>query len=178
MSTPSSNPSCSFSQPDRDTASICSSRTVSILDRLKCPRPSHLARKRKIAANSPPTGKRTCRGHGGTASNRKNINPAQREKEKPNEALTVSGGRLFCSACREELALKKSSIESHVMSAKHQSKKKLRASTEAQESDLAQSLVKYNQEVHTKGETLPIDMQVYRVRVVTTFLRAAVPSPL
>ena len=175
MSTPSSNPSCSFSQPDRDTASICSSRTVSILDRWKCPRPSHLARKRKIAANSPPTGKRTCRGHGGTASNPKNINPAQRVKENPNEALTVSGGRLFCSACREELALKKSSIESHVMSAKHQSKKKLCASTEAQESDLAQSLVKYNQEVHTKGETLPIDMQVYRVRVVTTFLRAAVP---
>ena len=124
------NPSCSFSQPDRDTASICSSWTV--LDRLKCPRPSHLARKRKIAANSPPTGKRTCHDHGGTASNPKNINPAHWVKENPNEALTVSNGRLFCSAYREELALKKSSIESHVMSAKHQSKKKLRASTEAQ----------------------------------------------
>ena len=126
MSTPSSNPSCSFSQPDRDTASICSSRTVSILDRLKCPRTSHLARKRKIAANFPPIGKRTCRGHGGTVSNPKNINPVQRVKENTNEALTVSGGRLFCSTCREELALKKSGIESHVMSAKHQSKSKLR----------------------------------------------------
>ena len=102
MSTTSTNPSCSFSQHDRDTASICSSWTVSILDRLKCPRPSHLARKRKIAANSPPPGKRTCRGHGGTASNPKNINPAQRVKEKPNEALTVSGGiiinlQVWCS---------------------------------------------------------------------------------
>ena len=66
------------------TRYFCIYRTVSILDRLKCPRPSHLAMKRKIAGNSPPTGKRTCHGHGGTASNPKNINPAQRVKENPN----------------------------------------------------------------------------------------------
>ncbi len=57
---------------------------------------------RKEAANVPPTGlKRTCRGHGGTPLDPKNVNPAQRVKENPNEALTVSGGRLFSCACRE-----------------------------------------------------------------------------
>ncbi len=55
--------------------------------------------------------------------------------------------------------MKNSSIKSHVASAKHQSKKKRRESTEAHERDIAQSLVKYNQETHTKGETLPADMQ-------------------
>ena len=103
------------------------------------------------------------------------MSPAQRVKETPNEGLTVSSGRLFYSACREELALKSSSIKSHVQSAKHQSRKKRRELLEARELDIAQSLLKYNQETHSKGETLPLDMQVYRFKVVTTLLRAAVP---
>ena len=48
-------------------------------------------------------------------------------------------------------------------------------SREAQERDIAQVLLKYNEEVHTRGESLPAEMQVYRVKVVTAFLRAAVP---
>ena len=35
---------------------------------------------------------------------------------------------------------------------------------------------KYNQWEHTSGETLPEEMQVYRIRVVTAFLKASVPS--
>ena len=34
---------------------------------------------------------------------------------------------------------------------------------------------KYNEETHQKGETLPEQQQVYRIKVVTTFLRAGVP---
>ena len=120
-------------------------------------------------------GKRTCRGQGTTATEPKGVTPAQRVREFADEALTVSSGRLFCSACREELSLKSSSIKSHVMSAKHQSKKKRRQSTEGRERDIALALTQYNEEVHTKGETLPEQMQVYRVKVVTAFLRAAVP---
>ena len=41
---------------------------VSILDRLKSPRHSELARKRAVHTNPPPKGKWTCRGHGGTVS--------------------------------------------------------------------------------------------------------------
>ena len=41
--------------------------------------------------------------------------------------------------------------------------------------DIAKLLEKHNQETHQTGETLPQDQQVYRVRVVSTFLRAGIP---
>ena len=50
-----------------------SSQLVSFLDRLKSPRPSDLARKRKIGTNPPPKGKRTCRGQGTTATELKGV---------------------------------------------------------------------------------------------------------
>ena len=40
--------------------------------------------------------------------------------------------------------------------------------------DIAQSLRKYNEEVHSRSETLP-EQQVFRVKVVKTFLEAGVP---
>ena len=52
-----------------------SSQLVSFLDRLKSPRPSDLARKRKIGTNPPPKGKRTCRGQGTNATEPKGVTP-------------------------------------------------------------------------------------------------------
>ena len=46
---------------------------------------------------------------------------------------------------------------------------------EARERDIAESLRKYNQDVHPRGETLPEEQQIYRVKVVSTFLKAGVP---
>ena len=44
------------------------------------------------------------------------------------------------------------------------------------DSDIAQSLKRYNAEVHGRGETLPEQQQVFRVKVVKTFLlQAGVP---
>ena len=45
---------------------------------------------------------------------------------------------------------------------------------EAREQDISQALRKYN-ECHPRGETLPESQQVYRVKVVRTFLQAGVP---
>ena len=45
---------------------------------------------------------------------------------------------------------------------------------ELQERDIATVLTTYNK-VHNKGETLSLDMQVYRVKVVSSFLRAGIP---
>ena len=75
-------------------------QVVSLLSRLKAPRPSDFARKRKIAAN-PPSGKRRSRGASDTELT--SIKPEKRVKEHPNEPLTVSNGKLFCRGCREEL---------------------------------------------------------------------------
>ena len=142
---------------------------VSLLDRLKCPKMSDLARKWKVHVNPPPKGKRTrrgTRGQGGSTSNPKNASPAQRVKEHPNEKMKVSAHRLSCDTCREELSLKSSSIKTHIKSSKHQCKKKKRQSTEAREQDIAHALVQYNEEVHAKGKTLPAEMQVYRERLL------------
>ena len=43
------------------------------------------------------------------------------------------------------------------------------------EQDIADSLARHNSEVHLRGETLPMQQQVYRVKVVTAVLRAGIP---
>ena len=46
-----------------------------------------------------------------TASTPKSVPPHDRVKAYPEEQLTVSNNKLFCTACREELSLKKSVLE-------------------------------------------------------------------
>ena len=60
-----------------------------------------IARKRAID-RSPPKGKKLSRVEGVRAP--KSVAPRQRAREFPNESLTVSNGKLFCQACREELS--------------------------------------------------------------------------
>ncbi len=148
--------------------------TVSFVDRLRCPKPSELARKRKVACNPPPRGKRKSYGGRGT-SGPKSITPRQRASEHPEECLTVSNKKLFCKACREELSLISSVINNHIKSAKHLAGKERLKSKEKSEQDIAESLKASDQVSHPVGETLPQDQRVYRVKVVTAFLRAAIP---
>ena len=95
-----------------DTSSV-----TSLLDRLRYPTLSILARKRQLKHNPPPKGVKW--GKGKEKGDPKNISASERVKAYPDEQLTVSNRKLFCHACREELATKKSSIESHVKSQKH-----------------------------------------------------------
>ena len=84
--------------------------------------------------------------------------------------------KLFCLACREELGLKKSVIDRHVrLSKKHPEAKKNLLEKQQREQDIAEKLQEYNSQEHTSGESLPINQQVYRIKVVSTFLRAGVP---
>ena len=136
---------------------------------LKVPTPSHLARKRKLA----PTGKR--RGKGSVASAPKSVSPHDRVKEYPGECLTVSGHKLFCIACREELSVKKSVVDPHCKSVKHARGKDRLASNEKRERDIAKSLQEYDASVHPSGETLPKSTRVHRVKIVTAFLKAGIP---
>ena len=155
-----------------DTSSTSDSAITSLLGRLRSPQPSDLARKRKIVTNRPPIGKKRGKGH--TATDPKSVSPAERVKAYPNEPLTVNNKKLFCSGCREQLSLKKSSIELHIKSLKHVKGKERLASTEKHQLDIAESL-KYDNEVHPPGETLPVSTRVYRVNVVTALLKAGVP---
>ena len=88
-----------------------------------------------------------------TQSNPKTIKPQKKVNEYPKEPFAVASGKLFCQRCREELPLKKSSIEYHIKFAKRSEGKKKLEKRKANDQDIARSLKKYNEEVH--GEVKP-----------------------
>ena len=166
MSSPLPGPSSGASAGDGSVVS-------SLLSRLKQAPPSSANRKRKVARNLPHDGKRRkapC-----CSSDPKRVTPEQRLKEFPDQKLCVSARKLFCTACREEVALKKSIIELHLKSEKHEIGKGRLTSKEKREQDVVKALGAYDKEVHPVGETLPADQRVFRIKVVSTFLRAGVP---
>ena len=153
-----------------------SAHSLSILDVLRPPTRSKLTRKRKVDSNPPPKGKRRARGEGSTEP--KTVSPRQRVDEFPDERLTVTGkggSRLFCNACREELSLRRNVIANHVASNKHKTSKEKLVSRDSKERDIAQFLAADDALTHRVGETLPMEQRVYRLKVLKTFLRAAVP---
>ena len=130
-------------------------------------------RKRKVRLNRPPhTGIRKKKP--ACSTDPTSVSVVQRVREFPGEMLRDSGGKLFCSACREELSLKLSSVN-HVESAKHSRHKTLVQQKRSREQDIAQAFQMYEQEVHPVGESLPEAHKLWRVKVVTTFLKAGVP---
>ena len=104
------------SEEREDRSSHTDDALPSLLSCLCAPTPSELAQKRKVRANPP---KGIKRGKGYVSTDPKSVSPEDRVKAYPSENLTVSIKNLFCTACREEVALKKSVIESHVSSQKH-----------------------------------------------------------
>jgi hypothetical protein len=87
----------------------------------------------------------------------------------------VTGKKLFCNACREELSLRKNIVTNHIASSKHKRGKEKLQHKEARERDIAKCLKAYDEINHPAGETLPMEQRVYRLKVLKTFLRAAVP---
>ena len=173
---------------DASTSSVClegsaessssdyeeGSTAASLLDVLRAPKTSELNRKRKVLSNRGTRGRRR-KTSSSTSSEPKSITPQQRVKEYPGEYLTVSRGKLFCTACREEVSLKSSSVKNHTRSTTHDEGKKKLAKREAREQEIAVALKAHNSEVHLVGETLPDSQQVFRVKVVTAFLCSGVP---
>ncbi len=68
------------------------------------------------------------------------VSPKQMATQFPNESLTESNGKLFCLACREELALKRSVALLHVKFNKHIEGKERLGRKEARERDIAEAL--------------------------------------
>ena len=81
---------------------------------------------------------------------------------------TVSSGKLFCSACREELSLKLSIVKKRVQSSKHTKQKEQVAHGKSREREIAAALKAYELKV---GET----HKLYCIKVVTAFMTAGVP---
>ena len=86
------------------------------------------------------------------------------------------GREVVCTACREEVSLKRSIITNHIASVKHkQTKVKLAMMKESREKDIAEALVAYDEQEHPRGETLSADQRVYGVKIVTAFLKLVCP---
>ena len=146
-------------------------QVVSLLSRLRAPTASDLSRKRRVSTN-PPVG--TKRSKGSSSSDPKSVSPTDWVKQYPDQQLTVSAGKLFCRACREELSLKKSVVSHHTTSAKHKAAVAKVKAREKNDSSIVDALQKYEDSNHPKGETLPDATKVFRVKVVSTLLRAGI----
>ena len=145
-----------------------STEVASFLSKLRSPAPSDLSRKRKISSN-PPKGMKE--GKGSASSEPSNVSISDRVREFPGEHLCRNLGKLFCNACREPISVKKSVISQHIKSAKHERGKARLARKEEREQNIAELLGNYDKATHPVGE----EVRVYRVKVVTTFLKAGVP---
>ena len=157
-----------------ESSSISSSDAVpSLLSRLWAPSQSEIMRKRKVRVNPPHTGARKKKP--ACSTDPKGVSVVQKVNEFSGEMLINSAGKLFCSACREELSLKLSIVKNHVESAKHSRHKRQLEENKGREQDIAQAFRVYEQEVHPVGESLPEAHKLWWLKVVTTFLKAGVP---
>ena len=74
------------------------------------------------------------------------------------------------------MGLKKSVFENHIKrSKKHVAGKYMLRHKQQLERDIAEALREYSDEKHVAGEQLPKEQQVFRVQVVSTFLKAGIP---
>ena len=131
---------------------------LSLLDKLRSPVPSELARKRKVSTNPPPVGQKRSKG-GPACTVLKSVSPQDRVKEFADDSLCVSAGKLFC---REELSVKKSVIKNHVESMKYRSSKGRQKEKEKRVSDIVDALQRYNRIV--------FNVAVQQTNIVAIFL--------
>lgn len=98
----------------------------------------HRQRKEK---RKPPEGPRG-RSKMGRSTKETRVKMADRLEQFPDQGLAISGGKLFCQACREEQPNLKESLKKHFLTAKHISRlAKLRQSMSSSQqisTDLAQ----------------------------------------
>ena len=72
------------------------------------------------------------------------------------------------------LSVKKSVLIQHVKSVKYAIGKECLASKQARERNIADMLRKYDKDEYPIGKTLSEEVRVYRIKVVTSFLKAGV----
>ena len=71
--------------------------------------------------------------------------------------------------------MKRSTLVNHIKSVKHNECKKKLKTKQGKEIEISTALKKCDESVNPKGQTLLDEQRVYRVKVMTTFLRAGVP---
>ncbi|KAK3742871.1 hypothetical protein QZH41_007769 [Actinostola sp. cb2023] len=136
---------------------------------LSTPKKAKIARERKIQIN--PAGKsRSERGE-----NDPKLSSWQRVQEHKDEYLTAVSGKLRCEACKETISKKSSTVKKHIQSAKHVKAKKAVLDSKKKDQSVLDLIRRNDQAKHPKGETLPLDMRLYRFELIECFLAAGIP---
>ena len=136
---------------------------------LSTPKKAKIARERKIQTN--PAGKsRSERGE-----NDPKLSSWQRVQEHKGEYLKAVSGKLRCEACKETISKKSSTVKKHIQSAKHVKAKKAILDSKKKDQSVLDLIKRNDQAKHPKGETLPLDMHLYRFELVECFLAAGIP---
>ena len=87
--------------------------------------------------------------------------------------VCLRNGKLFCDACKELLSSKKSMLENHVASRRHDSRKVRMKKTKKRDQTITEALRQDN--TQSKDCTLPVEERAYRLQVVEEFLKAGIP---
>ncbi len=83
-------------------------------------------------------------------------------------------GKFGENDCRENLSLKKSVLNNHIKSSKHEMGKKRLAAKEKRERSISDMLKSYDKDVHPVGENLPENVRIFRVKILTAFMSTGV----
>ena len=73
------------------------------------------------------------------------------------------------------MSLKKSVISLHLKSTKHAAGVDRLKSKHLRQQSIVNLFKKYDEEVHYTGERLPDNVRVYRIKVLSCFMKAGVP---
>ena len=106
--------------------------------------------------------------------NPQSVQPLQRANEFPGEQLVESAGKLFCRACRENVAVKRSVVQNHIKSKKHEESKERLKKKESRERDIAEALRAHDAETHQKVRHC-LKNTIYRAKVVIAFMKSGIP---
>ena len=99
-----------------------------------------------------------------------------RIKQFPGESLCLRNSKLFCDACKELLSSKKSILQNHVASKKHDSGKakiKKKKKTKKRDQTITEALRLDN--TQSKDYALPVEERAYCLQMVEEFLKAGIP---
>ena len=99
-----------------------------------------------------------------------------RTTQYKGEMLVISNGELMCSACKHTLQNIKSSIDSHMATAKHKEAVRKAQQRMGTDRDLHAELISYYMaHPEERGSSTAPEVQVYRFIVVQSFLAAGIP---
>ena len=135
---------------------------------LRSPTSAVIGRKRKLRANE---GKNKQRGSSKTTVR---TSAWDRNTEYPKHHFAVLNRKLRCNACIEIICEKKSSIEKHIKSKKHERGLSEIAKSKSESQTITACLQKRDNREKACGSTLPAEMRLFRFEVVESFLSGGI----